>query len=204
MAGFKRFKESYFGDKNPLYGKLSSGGQSPKILVIGCSDSRVDPALLCSASPGDLFVVRNVANLVPPYETTGGYHGVSSAIEFAVVNLKVETIIVLGHRQCGGIRALVTKNDSGPTAFIQNWVAIAERARERVLKRYPAAAEEELCRHCEMEAITCSVENLKSFPFVTEALKDRSMEIMGLYFDLELGQLWELDQAEAKFNPMPI
>ena len=107
MAGFKLFREKFFEGDNPTYGRLTTGGQGPKTLIIGCSDSRVDPAIISSASPGEIFVVRNVANLVPPFEKGGGHHGVSAAIEFAVVNLQVETIIILGHRQCGGIRALL-------------------------------------------------------------------------------------------------
>lgn len=200
MAGFRKFRESFFVENAALYDKLASDGQAPKFLVISCSDSRVDPAILSSASPGDMFVVRNVANLVPPYETSEGYHGVSSAIEFAVANLKVETVIVLGHRQCGGIRALVTSNSEEPKSFVQKWVRIAASAKERVMKRYAGSSEDELCRHCEMEAIVTSVENLKSFPFVQEALSGRSMEILGLYFDLEKGELWELDQALGEFK----
>src|SRR5271155_4026926 len=103
MAGFRKFRDKYFANEHPLYRRLSTVGQVPKTLIIACSDSRVDPAILTSASPGELFVVRNVANLVPPFQKGGGYHGVSAAIEFAVVNLKVENIIVMGHRQCGGI-----------------------------------------------------------------------------------------------------
>ncbi len=204
LAGFKRFKGSYFEENNPLYGKLSSAGQSPKILIIGCSDSRVDPALLSSASPGDLFVVRNVANLVPPYETSSGFHGVSSAIEFAVSNLKVETVIVLGHRQCGGIRALVQSEASNPGSFVQKWVRIASAAKDRVLAKYPNASEDEICAHCETEAIITSIENLKTFPFVREAVAERSMEILGLYFDLELGKLLELDPADGAFKPLDV
>ncbi|MGZ3724040.1 MAG: carbonic anhydrase, partial [Bdellovibrionales bacterium] len=105
VSGFRRFREKYFDPEDSLYRKA---GQAPKTLVIGCSDSRVDPAIITSSGPGELFVVRNVANLVPPYETGGGLHGVSAAIEFAIVNLKVENVVILGHRQCGGIRALVT------------------------------------------------------------------------------------------------
>lgn len=204
LAGFKRFKGSYFDENNPLYGKLATEGQSPKILLIGCSDSRVDPALLSSAAPGDMFVVRNVANLVPPFETASGFHGVSSAIEFAVVNLKVETVIILGHRQCGGIRALVQSKQSDPNSFVQKWMQIAKDAKKRVITRYPQASEEELCAHCETEAIISSIENLKTFPFVQEAIKDRGMDVLGLYFDLERGELLELDPNDSTFKPVQV
>jgi carbonic anhydrase len=204
MAGFKRFREVYFAEKHALYDKLSSTGQSPKTLIIGCSDSRVDPALLSSASPGDLFVIRNVANLVPPFESSGGFHGVSSAIEFAVVNLKVETIIVLGHRQCGGIRALVNPEITAPGSFVRKWMRIAESAKERVLQKYPGASQDELCAHCETEAILSSIENLKTFPFVQEAVNDRGLVLMGLYFDLERGELLEYDPADTTFKPIQV
>src|ERR1700733_11608814 len=101
MVGFRHFREKFFLSDDNTYGRLTTDGQGPKTLIIGCSDSRADPAIMVGASPGELFVVRNVANLVPPFEKGGGYHGVSAAIEFSVVNLKVENIIILGHRQCG-------------------------------------------------------------------------------------------------------
>ncbi len=108
LQGFRQFKEKFYNSDDPTYGKLITGQQGPKTLIIGCSDSRVDPSLLSGSGPGEIFVVRNVANLVPPCEMgTKGRHGVSAAIEFAVVNLMVENIIILGHRQCGGIRALL-------------------------------------------------------------------------------------------------
>lgn len=204
-VGFKKFKERYFEEEKELYEKLHSEGQSPKTLVIGCSDSRVDPALLCSASPGDLFVVRNVANLVPPHEeSTKGYHGVSSAIEFAVVGLKVENIIILGHSQCGGIRALVTSQGVLKDGFLQQWVKIAKNAKDKVQKAHPKASHDELCRHCEKEAILASIENLKSFPFVRAAMEERQLTLIPLYFDLEVGELLEYSESEATFKPLPL
>ena len=201
MVGFRKFHEKYFAHEHPLYQRLSTGtGQSPKTLIIACSDSRVDPAIITSAHPGELFVVRNVANLVPPYETGGKYHGVSAAIEFAVVNLKVENIIILGHRQCGGIRALMLNQASEPNGFVEQWMCIAQDAKERVLKKHPAETDESLCRHGELESIMTSLENLRTFPFVQAAIKDRGLALMGIYFDLELGQLLECDEATGQFK----
>lgn len=201
MIGFRKFREKYFANEHPLYQRLTSGtGQAPKTLIIGCSDSRVDPALITNASPGDLFIVRNVANLVPPFEKLGGVHGVSSAIEFAVINLKVENIIVLGHRQCGGIRALMTNQGTQPGGFVEKWIQIAKDAKERVLSKYPGESEDALCRHCELESIVTSVNNLKTFPFVAEAIKERDLAVMGIYFDLEQGQLLEFDEKENTFK----
>lgn len=203
--GFRKFRERYFAETTTLYDKLNTQGQSPKTLVIGCSDSRVDPALLCSASPGDIFVIRNVANLVPPYDESGlGYHGVSSAIEFAIVNLKVSNVVILGHRQCGGIQALVSPQKSRAGGFVNQWMSIAARAREKVFAEHPHASHEELCLHCEKEAIVASYENLKSFPFVQEAIKERSLAIFPLFFDLENGQLLEYSETETKFRTLDI
>lgn len=207
--GFRKFRERYFSentpDKTSLYDKLFLDGQSPKTLIIGCSDSRVDPALLCSASPGDLFVVRNVASLVPPFEDSDtGFHGISSALEFAVVNLKVENVIIFGHRQCGGIRALLSPEDNRVGGFVRRWVQIAEGARTKVLEKYPKATHDELCQHCEKEATVTSLNNLKSFPFVQEAVRDRGLSLFALYFDLEKGQLSEYSEADNEFKVLPI
>lgn len=200
FVGFRKFRQRYFESKTSLFERLSSAGQTPKTLIIGCSDSRVDPAILSSASPGELFVIRNVANLVPPFEKGGGYHGVSAAIEFAVQNLRVEHIIILGHRQCGGIRSLMTNGQPRLGSFIDAWVKIAERAKELVLSKYSDVGFEDQCRHCEMESIKISLENLKTFPFVREAAELRHMQILGVYFDLEQGHLYEWDEREEQFK----
>lgn len=199
IAGFRQFKEKYFDAENSPYRQLAVA-QTPKTLIIGCSDSRVDPAIITSSGPGDLFVVRNVANLVPPYETGGGYHGVSAAIEFAVVVLKVENVIVMGHRQCGGIRALVSGIHSDSESFVDRWVAIARPAHFRALAANPNADQETLCQHCELEAIKISLENLRTFPFVVKAEKDRGMNVIGAYFDIENGQLLELNEKSGQFS----
>ncbi len=201
MAGFRKFREKYFANEHPLYQRLTTGGgQTPKTLIIGCSDSRVDPAIITSASPGELFIVRNVANLVPPYNEKGGVHGVSSAIEFAVINLNVENIIVLGHRQCGGIRALMTSQQVKPNGFVEQWMNIAKDAKARVLAKYPHDSEDSLCRHGELESIVTSLNNLRTFPFVASAIAERGMSVMGIYFDLELGQLMECDEDSGQFR----
>jgi len=204
VAGFRKFRDKYFAGEHALYARLSSttngGGQAPKTLIIGCSDSRVDPAIITSASPGELFIVRNIANLVPPYETKGGRHGVSSAIEFAVINLKVENVIVLGHRQCGGIRALMTNQLVRPGGFVEQWMNIAREAKERVLSKFAGADEDVLCRHCELESIITSLENLRTFPFVEEAIQERGLTLMGIYFDLEQGTLLEYDSEIKQFK----
>lgn len=200
MAGFRKFRDKYFANEHPLYQRLSSGGQNPKTLIIGCSDARVDPAIITSASPGELFIVRNVANLVPPFEEGGGVHGVSAAIEFAVVNLGVDNIIVLGHRQCGGIRALMLNQTTDANRFVSQWVRIAQDAKDRVLQKHQGEDDETLCRHGELESIITSLNNLRTFPFVQAAVQDRGLSVMGIYFDLELGQLIEYDEDSGEFR----
>lgn len=207
LSGYRKFREQYFSGDNPLFDRLTHVGQSPKTLIIGCSDSRVDPALISGAEPGDLFVVRNVANMVPPYETGGNYHGVSAAIEFAVVNLKVEHIVILGHRQCGGIRALMSSDDrgqlpDGSLSFVGRWVQIARSAKQRVLQKHGSEDFEAQCRHCEREAILTSIENLRTFPFVREAERDRGLELHGIFFDMEHGDLLEYSSQSQEFEPV--
>ena len=205
VAGFRRFHKRYFETGNSTYRRLSRGGQSPKTLVIGCSDSRVDPAILSSAGPGDLFVVRNVANLVPPYEVGGGRHGTSAALEFAVGALKVENVIVLGHRQCGGIRALVTdQTGAHQESFITRWMSVASDALARARQKNPNAGVDELCHHCELESIKTSVENLMTFPFVAQAVRERGLALIGAYFDLESGQMHELDNATGEYTTLKL
>lgn len=205
VAGFRRFRERFFSeDSTSLYNKLATTGQHPKTLMIACSDSRVDPAILFGSAPGDMFVVRNVANLVPPYESSMGFHGVSSAIEFAVVNLQVENIVVLGHRQCGGIRSLFQPEAIRQGGFVAQWMKIAEPARDKILTRHPQADVDTWCRDCEKESIAVSIENLRTFPFIEEAILKRGLQLLGVYFDLESGQLLYYDRQVGHFEELSI
>lgn len=198
ISGFKRFRNSYFGPDQQLFGELKRG-QNPSTLIIACSDSRVDPAILLDCEPGDLFMVRNVANLVPPYEKGAGLHGVSTALEFAVCSLKVRHIIVLGHRQCGGIRALVQGAEG---EFIPGWVNIAARAKARVLAEMPGAdAHDQLCA-CEEEAIKVSMENLLTFPWIRERVNGGELTLHGWYFNIETGDLDIFDASSNRFEPL--
>lgn len=198
IAGFKRFHENYFGGDQELFGRLKQG-QNPSAMVIACSDSRVDPAILLDAQPGDLFMVRNVANLVPPYERGAGLHGVSTALEFGVCVLGVAHLIVLGHSQCGGVRALMegTQGD-----FMGNWVNIAARAKARVLAEFPDANAQEQCHACEEASILVSLENLLTFPWILERVEQGSLTLHGWYFDLDSGELVAYDAAAHAFKPL--
>lgn len=190
IAGFRRFQQEYYGKRRETFERLTRDGQSPGVMVIACCDSRVDPAIITDSDPGDLFVVRNVANLVPPYETGGHYHGTSAALEFAVCTLKVQHVIVLGHARCGGIRALVEQAGAGTdTGFIAPWMSIAEQARHEVQARLPTADIETRAHACEQAAIRVSLRNLMSFPFVSAAVRAGALTVHGWYFDIEHGAL---------------
>ena len=189
IAGFRRFQGNYFRGDNKLFSQLK-GGQQPKTLVIGCSDSRVDPSLLTGADPGDLFVIRNVANLVPPYEPDAGYHGVSAALEYAVCQLRVEHIIVLGHSQCGGIAGLMNCSCDPPLGeFIGKWVSLAEPAKLRVCEELQGKSEQLQTRACEQAAIMLSLDNLLTFPWLMKRVEDQALFLHGWYFDIQRGEL---------------
>ncbi len=178
-AGFRAFRSIHYELRPETYEALAEG-QHPEVLVIACSDSRVDPAILLSAQPGELFVVRNVANLVPPYEPDGRHHSTSAAIEFAVRDLKVRHIVILGHSRCGGIHAL--REGVEGRDFIGPWTALAAEA----------------CRHAdssvqaEQAAIAASLHNLTGFPWVAERMENGELSIHGWWFDLQEGRLLEV------------
>jgi carbonic anhydrase len=201
IEGFKRFREHHFAADNALYSRLAARGQTPKTLVVSCCDSRVDPALVLDCAPGDLFVIRNVANLVPPAESSSsGHHGTSAALEFGVRNLQVEHIIVFGHAQCGGIRALIetgTAND--PESYIDDWMHLAESARTEVLREMPDATLEEKMHACELRAILVSLRNLTTFPWIRDRIENGTLTLHGWYFDIEDGQLLQYDERTGAF-----
>lgn len=202
LAGFKRFRQHYFDPHEQRFAALQQG-QNPKVLVIGCSDSRVDPAILTGCAPGELFVVRNVANLVPPCECDTHHHGVSAALEYAVCHLEVERIIILGHSGCGGIGALMHGIPDGrPADFIGPWVKIAERAREQVLIELPDKDQATQSRACEQAAILVSLENLLTFPWISERVESGSLLLHGWYFDIGIGQLYSYAPETAGFEPL--
>ncbi len=203
IAGFERFQIKYFQDEQSLFSRLRHS-QQPRVLVISCCDSRVDPAMLTDADPGDLFVIRNVANLVPPYVHEIEAPGIRAALEFAVKSLEVEHIIVLGHSNCGGIQALmkgegITQNQY---EFIGRWVSIARHARERVLRELPQKPLALQERACEQAAILLSLENLLSFPWISERVDNNSLALHGWYFDIVSGELLSYSAETAGFEPL--
>jgi len=202
ITGFKRFHDAYFGGDQELFGQLKQG-QTPSAMVIACSDSRVDPAILLDCEPGDLFMVRNVANLVPPYEKGAGLHGVSTALEFGVCVLGVQHLIVLGHSRCGGIQALMQGIPAGASSeFIGNWVNIAARAKERVLAELPGASEQRQWHACEEASILVSLENLLTFPWIKARAESGALTLHGWYFDIGSGQLVAYNPKLQRFESL--
>ena len=203
VAGFERFQEKYFAGDASLFARLRQG-QNPRALVISCCDSRADPGMLMGAGPGDIFVVRNVANLVPPYRNGAEMPGIRADIEFAVKSLNVEYIIILGHSGCGGIRALM--DGEGITAsnfeFIGAWVTIARSAREQVLREHAGEPDAVQTRACEHGAIALSLENLMTFPWIRERVEAGKLELHGWYFDIDGGQLLAYSAETGKFGPL--
>lgn len=198
LAGFKGFQKEYFEGDNRLYASMKNG-QPAKTLMIACCDSRVDPAILTGCNPGDLFIVRNVANLVPPCGDDGHYHGTSAALEFAVNSLNVENIIIMGHANCGGINALWEGDGGESSQFIQPWVSIAQRAKDKVKLECNNLSPEKQLIACEQEAILVSLENLLSFSFIKERVELGVLSIHGWYFDIKGGDILTYEPQQNRF-----
>jgi carbonic anhydrase len=194
VDGYRRFRNSSYVEQKARFDTLASEGQSPPVMIISCCDSRVDPATIFDTVPGQVFALRNVANLVPPYETGGGRHGVSAAIEFGVLGLGVSHIVVLGHAQCGGIKAALS--GSVGDSFVHDWMDIISTARDRVLEAQSADPQVRL----EHEAIKVSLSNLRSFPFIAEREATGSLKLHGAYFGIADGDLHVLDEVSGAFN----
>jgi carbonic anhydrase len=191
IEGYRKFRSTYFRENEDFIQELMAKGQKPTALMIACSDSRIDPSLKFDVAPGEMFIVRNVANLVPPFEQGGKYHGTSAALEFAVRALEVEHVIVMGHARCGGIHSLMNNPRGGD--FVGSWMTIAEDARARaVAANLPPAEAQTLCEH---EAVKVSLENLLTFPWVKEAVDAGKLKLHGWYFDLGTATLYTLNAA---------
>ena len=202
IAGFQRFHNSPVGPDSELFAELKQA-QRPRALLIGCSDSRVDPAILIDCAPGDLFVIRNVANMVPPCETDASYHGVSAAMEYAVCHLEVSHIIVLGHSQCGGIKALMEGGcKCDEHSFIGKWVGLGERAKQQVLNDLPDKSQELQYRACEQASILLSLDNMMTFPWLRQRVEDHSLVLHGWYFDIQRGELLSYSPEAEGYVPL--
>lgn len=200
LNGIENFQRQHFGE-NPELASTLVDGQKPQALLIGCCDSRVDPAVLLNCDLGDLFILRNIANLVPPYLHNDDYHGVSSSLEYAVCHLEVSDIIVLGHSECGGIGALMESADSGEMGeFIGKWVSIAASARDKVIQELPDEPPDKQARACEREAILVSLKNLMTFPWIKERVAKGQLSLHGWYYNIKTGQLRYYNQLTGEFE----
>jgi carbonic anhydrase len=188
IAGYRRFRAGTWRNERARFDALSKFGQKPRALVIGCSDGRTDPQMVFNAAPGELFVIRNVANLVPPYGPDDQPHGISAAIEFAVRALKVPQIIVMGHAMCGGIQALLNGAPAEVSDFVEQWVRIAEPARAYAMMA-PVERRQDICEH---ESVRLSLENLMTFPWIASAVSVGKLELHGCFFDIRSGILERL------------
>lgn len=204
LQGYRRFREKGWHPQRARWDQLREG-QQPKVLVIACSDSRVDPAQIFDVDPGEIFVVRNVAALVPPFETTPGHHGVSAALEFAVQVLKVREILVMGHGMCGGAYAALTQELRGAApgegGFIADWIDMLDEAREAVVREFGTegrAAE----RAMELAGVKVSLANLRTFPCVATLEERGKLTLRGAFFAISDGILHLLDERSGRFHPV--
>lgn len=199
LEGYHRFRSNGYVDQKARFDALSSEGQAPPVMIISCCDSRVDPATVFDTVPGQVFALRNVANLVPPYETGGGLHGASAAIEFGVLGLGVKHVVVLGHGQCGGIRAALEGGDLGAdrASFVDKWMTIVSDARDRVLSQCDGDCQLAL----EQEAIKVSLANLRTFPFIAEREAAGQIKLHGAWFAIVSGEMHVLDESSGLFSP---
>lgn len=202
IDGYKRFKTGGWQRQRARWAELADG-QSPKVMVIACSDSRVDPTQIFDTSPGEMFVVRNVANMVPPFETSPGYHGVSAALEFAMNQLEIPEIVVLGHQACGGCGAALSQRfqdaPKGSGGFIADWIRLLDGARAKVVAEHGEG--EAGARALELEAVKVSIDNLRTFPCIPKREAEGKLRIHGAYFAIADGILHVLNSETGQFEP---
>jgi len=204
LKGYQRFRAGAYAEQRARFAQLREG-QAPQTMVIACSDSRVDPAQIFDVGPGEIFVVRNVANLVPPFETDGGRHGVSAALEFAVTQLEVQQILVLGHGGCGGVKASLNHSFKGAPmgagGFIAHWIDLLDDARDKILCDHHGRTDRAAEHALELEAVKVSLQNLRSFPCVRQREAEGRLRLTGAYFAIVDGVLHILDEATQSFHP---
>lgn len=204
IDGYQRFRANGWTSNRERWAALREG-QQPDVMIIACSDSRVDPSQIFDVDPGEVFVVRNVAAMVPPFETSPGHHGVSAALEFAIQFLKVKEVVVMGHGMCGGCKAALTRELHGTVpgkgGFVADWIAMLDEAREQVVHQHGtegAAAE----RAMEKAGVKVSLANLRTFPCVREKEASGELKLTGAFFAISDGLLHVLDEAAGTFDPI--
>ncbi len=201
LQGYQVFREKYTkGDKSVMQ-YLYDYGQKPETMVIACCDSRVDPALILQCDPGDLFVVRNVANIVPPYEKDEAHHGTSAALEFAVCFLQVKHLVILGHSQCGGIEALLNKHTMKQNDFITNWVSLVEN--NQIINNKSTKHSINSDEYAKI-ALKQSYRNCITFPWITEKIKEQKIVIHLWFFDIQTGQIFTYNEKEDEYKALSV
>lgn len=204
LAGYRRFRASGWSQNRERWEALKER-QEPQVMVIACSDSRVDPSQIFDVDPGEIFVVRNVAALVPPFETNPGHHGVSAALEFAVQVLEVKEIVVMGHGMCGGCKAALTQSlhgaPRGEGGFIADWIGLLEEAREPVAAQYGTTGRTAE-RAMEQAGVKVSLANLRTFPCIRRNEREGTLKLRGAFFAISDGVLHLLDEASGAFEPI--
>ena len=204
IDGYRRFREQDWKRQRERWSELAEG-QSPQVMILSCADSRVDPAQIFDARPGEMFVARNIAALAPPYETSNGFHGVSAALEFAVTQLNVSEIVVMGHGLCGGCAAALTgkfeDTPPGEGHFIADWVRMLNGARDAVRARH-SELDPEAFLDMEREAVKVSLANLRTFPWIADREESGKLALHGAHFSIAEGRLYLLDEAEENFRPV--
>lgn len=204
VAGYHRFRQHGWTPNRERWQALRES-QQPEIMVIACSDSRVDPAQIFDVDPGEIFVVRNVAAMVPPFETAPGHHGVSAALEFAVQFLRVKEIVVMGHGMCGGCKAALTKEmhgtEPGEGGFIADWIGLLDEARDPIVERLGTEGREAE-RAMEQAGVRVSLKNLRTFPCIRRKERDGELRLRGAFFAISDGLLHVLDEASDSFAPI--
>jgi len=193
--GYRAFRSGRLPTEQSRYRELAERGQSPETMVVGCCDSRVSPEVIFDAGPGELFVVRNVANLVPPYSPDGLYHGVSAALEYGVTVLRVKHLVVLGHARCGGVQAYASNAPSGD--FIGKWISLLAPVAASLQSRQPDDAG--YLKQLEQASLIRSLDNLMMFPFIRSACDRGALTLFGAYFDVATGELSVLARESGRF-----
>jgi carbonic anhydrase len=192
MNGYQKFLQKYKHEDSTLLKKLAEQGQHPEIMVVACCDSRVDPALLLQCDPGDLFVVRNVANIIPPYENDEAHHGTSAALEFGICYLNVKHLIILGHSQCGGIHALLNQQQLKQDDFISNWINLIQ-INNKTLHDVD---------HCAKEALLTSHQNCMTFPWLKQRIDEHKLSIHLWFFEIKEGLIYAHYPERNEFKPL--
>lgn len=205
IDGYRRFRLGAYREQRERYDHLAQG-QAPAVMVIACSDSRVDPTRVFDSGPGELFVLRNIANLVPPVSAISGQSSVAAAVEYAVTGLKVRHIVVFGHARCGGIQAALAGDFDNPVAgrHVHAWMEFIAPARDSVKAAAALSPDIDAQRALEQASVRLSIENLAGYPFVAEALKAGTLQLHGVIFDIAVGSLRVLDSKSGQYQAVPI